>query len=131
MGCDIHGHIEGAYKDSTDWELIALGELCLPRDYVLFGALAGVRDNSIVPVVPPRGSPKDGCWVCDPEAGDPHFDLGDHTFSWLTLDEVEEAERRMKAVAPDDPTGLEVVLAVMRASRDAGYETRFVFGFSS
>ena len=99
MGCDIHmirqrqtgtgawemcdpmvpnpyyGKWEGAPKEVPerlyDW-----------RNYELFAALAGVRNGwGIVPVSPPKGLPEG----IDTDNGP---DLGDHSYSWLTTDEL-------------------------------------------
>lgn len=72
------------------------------RNYVLFGVLANVRNgygfagiatgNSVVPISEPRGFPQDmseGVRALAEERG--HEDdvwLGDHSHTWLTLDEV-------------------------------------------
>jgi hypothetical protein len=87
MGCDIHivaqkqneagqwGEITGSFSEGPspfDW-----------RSYGLFGFLAGVRNYSAVPPISePRGLPDD--YGQDPE--EPW--LGDHSHSWLSVDEL-------------------------------------------
>lgn len=62
MGCDIHAVVE--YRDPRssnayrrEWGSL-IKDFWEPRDYQLFGRLAGVR-SSEVPVAPPRGFPAD------------------------------------------------------------------------
>lgn len=59
MGCDIHAYIEFG-EDMTDVTRIeCFGKVRIPRNYLLFALLAGVRsDGTVEPVVPPRGIPK-------------------------------------------------------------------------
>lgn len=91
MGCDIHGYVATVEPDRSRGSLIGLdGE---PRDYRLFGYLAGVR-HDVLPVVPPRGIPDwwdrvtEGIDFMEPRMG---WDLGDHTRTWLTANELERA----------------------------------------
>lgn len=44
MGCDIHPYIEVKPSSSSRWLLYA--EFWLPRDYMMFALLAGVRRES-------------------------------------------------------------------------------------
>lgn len=55
MGCDIHLHVEVMYPDGI-WSHL-LSPYC-PRDYVLFGYLAGVRYSAPHPMEP-KGFPED------------------------------------------------------------------------
>ena len=55
MGCDIHVFVE--YRRNGEW--VQLGAFRPGRDYHMFGLLAGVRDESVSPVVEPRGFPDD------------------------------------------------------------------------
>lgn len=64
MGCDIHAHIEIHLVDkdgSAAWHHYAIPRI--DRWYWLFGLLAGVRDRSVSPIVPPRGVPPDATAV--------------------------------------------------------------------
>lgn len=96
MGCDIHSvaidangkPIDGGiWADCvTDNPYYNEGEPFGNRNYSVFGFLAGVRNYSAVqPISEPRGLPKD--FSCnDIDGGDW---LGDHSFSWLSLAELE------------------------------------------
>lgn len=53
MGCDIHVFVE--YRGPDGWRYV--GQYHPGRDYTMFGLLAGVRDESVSPVVEPRGFP--------------------------------------------------------------------------
>ena len=88
MGCDIHSRAQkqegGKWVDLPfkpfDW-----------RSYGMYGFLADVRNYSAVPPISPaRGLPED---IVRPEPNfygeyDDHLDLGDHSFSWLTVAEL-------------------------------------------
>ena len=66
MGCDIHGVIEvNKYPnlEQADYRWWPYAEVRFDRYYRLFGFLAGVRDESVEPVVPPRGLPADVSWL--------------------------------------------------------------------
>lgn len=76
MGTDIHCFIEYSLDGNRGPFFTAFAEVFVPRDYALFGALAGVRGES-VPLYPPRGFPPDASasakeryyvWVIDPAA---------------------------------------------------------------
>lgn len=109
MGCDIHTVFQA--KKAGVWQDIE-NRWDEPRAYTLFTWLAGVRDNgSITPISAPRGFPHDfvvqddgegydihpvSCvtaiaqfkrnWIKDGDAL--HVWMGDHSFSWLTADEI-------------------------------------------
>lgn len=55
MGCDIHMHVEMKAPDGRWWHIL---EPYAPRNYVLFGHLAGVRYPADSPMEP-QGFPKD------------------------------------------------------------------------
>ena len=88
MGCDIHSRaqkrVNGKWKDLPfapfDW-----------RSYGMYGFLADVRNYSAVPPISKaRGLPAD---IIRPEPNfygehDDQLDLGDHSFSWLSVDEL-------------------------------------------
>jgi len=82
MGCDIHLHIE--LKVSGKWEHYAAPSV--DRWYKLFGLLAGVRDNAIKPISPPKGLPKDISVLTKLEREDMGRD--GHTDSWLNANEI-------------------------------------------
>ncbi len=54
MGCDIHAYIDYDARPNLTWYFA--GPLFIPRDYKLFGLLAGVRTEG-PPIVEPRGIP--------------------------------------------------------------------------
>jgi hypothetical protein len=81
MGCDIHALFQ-ARRSGTWVDVHSFYEG--DRDYELFAWLAGARNRfGITPIRQPRGLP----------AGFPreNDDLGDHTFSCLTADEILDA----------------------------------------
>jgi hypothetical protein len=111
MGCDIHLNVERKVGDRwiyvpqatlqemgwpqpegmDDWEYDSQDYLwfrdqhiVLPdyRNYYTFGMLAGVRQKiGVVPIDQPRGLPDDCTWKSKEN-------VGDHSFSWLMLEEV-------------------------------------------
>jgi len=109
MGCDIHvyvevkindkwKHVDSLIHDKYNEGVSDLEYLSSPhqvrehlfenRNYTLFGLLAGVRDNSLSPIAPPRGIPDDTSdtiretWELD----------GDHTPHYYTLVELESVK---------------------------------------
>lgn len=113
MGCDIHlvteAKIEGKWQRvlvmcGCDWcdgkKASARGEDCYgckgtgrregydSRNYEAFAILAGVRGDATA-ISPPRGLPKDLSVVDrDDEDDDAAVWLGDHSYSYLGLDEL-------------------------------------------
>lgn len=104
MGTDIHGRLQFKYGDR--W--LDEGPIENGRNYKVFAVLADVRNGHgfagvethrpITPISPPRGWPEDFHYK-DPYDGydeekdaDPDHSswLGDHSFSWLTLDEISD-----------------------------------------
>lgn len=113
MGTDIHGMFQ-ARKDGT-WTDIP-SEYDQHRNYQLFAVLAGVRNgygfagtkfgDPVEPIASPRGLPEDfemvdddhpiqskevlPSWRRDSKFFDPGdgFWMGDHSFSWLTGEEM-------------------------------------------
>lgn len=80
MGCDIH--MQAERKVDGKWQIVP-GNFFDWRGYNVFAFLAGVRNYSaITPIAAPRGLPDDAVMAND---GD---DLGDHSFSWLSMDEL-------------------------------------------
>lgn len=91
MGCDIHTvaqrrdergawvNVEGPFVDSD-------GPFTT-RNYACFALFAGVRNaNGTVPISEPRGIPDGFDVYAYEDATDSWF--GDHSFSWLSLDEI-------------------------------------------
>ena len=82
MGCDIHSQAEK--RINGRWTRIDGLEPFDWRSYGMYAFLAGVRNYSAVtPLSEPRGLPDDVDYVEDAE----HW-LGEHSFSWLSLDEL-------------------------------------------
>lgn len=98
MGCDIHLIVE--QRNGRKWKEVDFAEF-YDRSYITFAALADVRNRwEIVPVAPQKGFPKD-CSVREeiesPETlwgwgghtdRRPYANLGEHSFSWLSLAEL-------------------------------------------
>ena len=131
MGCDIHVKLEasngsGFYKE---------GELLSGRSYTLFSIMAGVRGDE-TPLVPPRGLPDDVSYTVKREAEDLFSDIGWHTPSWYTLDELKKIKKIYKKTYEYKeykfvPECLELWLHIGEFYRKRGYEFRIVFWFDS
>lgn len=81
MGCDIHVHFE--IKLNGKWEHYSQPRI--ERNYELFGRIAGVRNEDIRPICPPRGLPRD-CSITTA------FCAGrakGHAHGWLNATEIE------------------------------------------
>ena len=111
MGCDIHMCAEHRQKNGewvrvlppehaydpwlveNGWDADAVQTWYANRNYALFGVLAGVRSyDDTDPISRVRGLPEDlsdevSEIAFDDGAGD-LFWLGDHSHTWLTLDEI-------------------------------------------
>jgi len=95
VGCDIHMHtfqktgsnyfcVDGRYIDPWSGEL-RYRRTFHDRNYMLFACLAGVRNGwGIEPIAEPRGIPEWAKNLSCPEM----YDFGDHSQTWLRLDEV-------------------------------------------
>ena len=82
MGCDIHSRAEK--RENGKWTVIPGLAPFDWRSYGMYGFLANVRNYSAVPPISePRGLPDDA----PPEDEDNGW-LGDHSYSWLSLDEL-------------------------------------------
>lgn len=106
MGTDIHGVLQRAYKVGGKQYWRTECEMERGRNYCLFAALAGVRNgygfagvpthNPITPISEPRDWPDDFDLTSirgripgvDWDEEEEELWLGDHSFSWLTLEEV-------------------------------------------
>lgn len=144
MGCDIHAVVQardgGGWKDvHSTWDQ--------DRHYFLFGWLAGVCRPEMTPVAEPRGFPADFAlvegdthpttleaycdrrkeWLDEDERGNPTYWMGDHTYSWLTADEILAAE------VPQSQDGdvLRYFVDEVKRLKDEHGEVRIVFGFDS
>lgn len=77
MGCDIHGYVETRQHDKW-WAFT--GTLSLPRDYLMFTLLAGVRSTGEEsPLIPPRGFPGDASYETKDEFG---LHITEHECQW-------------------------------------------------
>ena len=112
VGCDIHINIEVKNHDGV-WQDVpwtsedkrkywpkhnATGKLEMPnyfdaRNYNLFAVLANVRNGTwgelLVPISEPRGLPKDSSTFAEYDF-DVDYTLGDHSFSYVTLKELQD-----------------------------------------
>ena len=126
MGCDIHAVVQ--YSDRAHSYWLELGQFNLNRQYDLFSALAGVR-GSLEPLYPQRGLPE----------GYTDYDgsLGDHSFSWLTHNELSSVFRYYNmwngAQEISNPIGHRFIAMhkAMEYLDSVGYDVRLVFGFDS
>lgn len=116
MGCDIHGWIERK-TETGDWRRVL--QLCAGRHYALFGGLAGVRCPEYE-IIAPKGTPPDA----DTREND--YDLGDHSYSWLTLKELERVRYHLGANGVFS-NELDAWIAAIEKLGEA----RIVFGFDS
>ena len=105
MGCDIHGgffikpNLRSRPQHEWHWLPVSWPS---GRNYSLFAALAGVRNyHESACIAEPRGLPEgfsqeqkvEPYWWCGhayPRHGSDglYVEFGDHSFSWLTLDEM-------------------------------------------
>lgn len=83
MGCDIHTVAQK--RVGSKWEDVPYTPFDW-RGYGMFGFLADVRNYSAIPpIAPRRGLPDD--FVMPRDQFD-ETDLGDHSFSWLSVEEL-------------------------------------------
>jgi hypothetical protein len=147
MGCDIHGPFvygKKSLRTTAWWDRIAT--LDWGRDYCAFAYLADVRnDGSHAPIDGPRGQhpawggavsynfrevreePHDGDY-CD-HYHEHRYSPDCHSLSWLTTDELVEAQIRYAAhthtgAGWDDPrpsSDFGIAIAIMRTAEMEGY----------
>lgn len=94
------------------------------RDYALFGLLAGVRDDSVTPISPPKGVPIG----CSPEymRSVDNYGSDGHSHSYLTLEELEAVnweERIVKEsfILHEAADKIPVRNIIKRENRGGGY----------
>lgn len=121
MGADCHDFfIEQRVSYMKEWRWVAT--IYTDRDYDAFGVLAGVR--GVGEHIEPRGYPSDMSWVTRAHAsptdadGEP-YPSDCHSASWLTTDEMVEAQMRYMAlpewtVSRRPYEALELAITVMR-----------------
>ena len=102
MGTDVHAVWQAKKEPTGDYWHVPEGDWEQNRHYFLFAWLAGVRNgygfaglpshDPVVPIAQPRGFPKDFGPVSEDGC---HWGkwMGDHTYSWLTADEILAAPR--------------------------------------
>jgi hypothetical protein len=160
MGCDIHAKIEFQPPYSNHWSHFA-EDLNLGRNYVLFAFLVdqhfrGTGAN-IKGEVPERGLPTDGdsyrtyteeqlneMWTKrKTENPDECIDefrsgtwIGQHTFTWLTPEEFENALTRYDEWSKNSEYHKPepeywAVHAMMKSLKDSGINNRLIIGFDN
>lgn len=93
MGCDIHGVAQERWGEQGTW----YNDIPVEdgRNYALFAALADVRNyGGITPIDQPRGLPADfevnAQGGVEAMYGQANVWMGEHSFTWFTLDELIE-----------------------------------------
>ena len=130
MGCDIHVWLQEKPLHGTEWHDVLAEELPCRRDYLLFGVLAGVREED-VPHPDPRG------WPYDLD-GRRRWNNDYHTPSWLTLAEFRAtrnvyAEQSRLRWGNEGVTPLYALIDALIASQvyAEGYDYRIIFAFDN
>lgn len=95
MGTDIHGILQSRWSSDSNW--FDECEIEDDRNYRLFAALAGVRNGygfagvyrhePLEPIAGDRGIPDD-FKMSDETHGYRKTWMGDHSYTWMTLDEI-------------------------------------------
>lgn len=96
MGCDIHSYPERKVNGQWHYIVGVFGSSDYPddepfawRDYSVFAFLAGARNYSdVVPIVEPRGLPRDASQSTKDEYEG--WGLDAHTPSWLSVKELND-----------------------------------------
>ena len=79
----------GFHKKASGKKSITYPEALDERNYLLFGVLAGVRCFEVTPIAPRRGLPDGMTSEWDQPDDDDAAWLGEHSYSWVTLRELE------------------------------------------
>lgn len=111
MGCDIHPYLE--FKKNGEWYY--LGEYHIWRNYLIFGILAGVREENVERISDPRGYPADISagmkahvnmflgGISESEFGELiHEEIDYHSISHVYYDEIIKAENIYNRKIQDD-----------------------------
>lgn len=148
MGCDIHSVIQ---VNHPDYGFVSVQEGFSRRSYPLFSFLAGVREvHGIAPIVEPRGLPSDvipnhsghipiakdfrwnDLYSTEWNRYQWEFWLGEHSFSWLRMEEMEAHFQRVRQqLNVADVEEYDAVLQRMRYWGRKYPHPRLVFGFVS
>ncbi len=103
MGCDIHASIEADYgKKGFDEKANYISafpmaiNFYIDRNYELFGYLARVRNDEIMPLATPKGFPSKDKISEEVEELNKKWNGDAHTHSWLTLKELEKLPDKFK-----------------------------------
>ena len=132
MGCDIHGIIQYKRADDKHWKTWCKS-LPVNRNYELFTLLANVRSTGdIDPIYFPKGLPKD----LDLPEDITEDNLGEHSFSWLSLSEISKIATNLdlrKTLYPGTVSAIDTLFYLMCAAADYNKtnKARIVFGFDS
>lgn len=139
MGCDIHAFVEYPEKYTTGYRSLTEDEFWLPRDYAMFGVMAGARipTEDVVGGFEARGLPDD----IDHYTKEAYSTDGYHHASWLSCEEFNRAilnrdvtvmrfARDSGSAGPVSIIGREY-RAVAAAMRELGEESRIVFWFDN
>ena len=140
MGCDIHGPYLYGKRGGTYISRIA--EFHWDRDYDCFAIIANVRnDDGLKPIAEPRDWPDGwrtpyGSISPDCDYNHEHFyepeDSDCHSGSWLSTDELVEAQKRYQVhnSRPSDDMSMAIVL--MRLHEQRGWtDLRILFCFDN
>jgi hypothetical protein len=152
MGCDIHIIGEKRYvweregeRKPNKWEVFRVPGVFQRRYYGFYAHLAGVRNSfDVRPVSEPRGLPDD----VSPTAlrwfnndGEPEADLihellgcgpGDHSTSWLTLEELTKHNWDQQVRQTVDQEFVDDFLQALRNEQQYECEEiRIIFNFDS
>ncbi len=111
LGADCHDFYieEESGYGGPDWSFVA--QIETGRDYRAFGVLAGVRMEGL-PHIAPRGYPSGLSW----RTAD-HAKAGSgacHSETWLTTNEMVEAQMRYVSEGDQPYDALEYAIAIMR-----------------
>jgi len=100
------------------------------RHYAIFSVLADVRNDDIEPISSPRGLPEDFTLHEDYYHGPNRtIWLGEHSFSWLLLSELEAYD--WVAIDQADSPFVENFMSALKALNVPSDQLRIVFGFDS
>jgi hypothetical protein len=158
MGCDIHGpEIWSRHNSWTDH----VATLHWTRNYLLFAIIADVRNDGLLrPVSEPKGFPPETWWSYswdatrfghplaksdDLSCGNPdcncvrlhehYYDADCHSASWLTIEEVAEAQRTYVRYSQDhrrsDDLAQALALMSVEKERDPDADIRLLFCFDN